>query len=70
MPCGSSVFAIGAALVVLLAVTRGDGKNNVARLKVDRHHQVIRRTRQLRSSAMANAAPNARVYRARATALN
>jgi hypothetical protein len=36
MLCGSSVVAIGAALVVLLAATRGDGDDNVAWLKVDR----------------------------------
>jgi hypothetical protein len=57
----SSVVAIGAALVVRLPATRGNGEGNVARLKVDHNRQIIRLTRQLRLSAMAGAAPNANI---------
>jgi len=65
MPGGSSLVAINAVLVVRLPATRGDGEGSGSRFKVDHNRQVIRRTRQPRSSAIANAAPNARVHRGR-----
>jgi len=53
----------GSSLGVRLAATRCDGEGSGSQFKVDRDRQVIRLTRQLHLSAMANAAPNARVQR-------
>jgi len=54
---------------MVLTATHSDGNSKGSRLKVDRYRQVIRMTRQRRSSIIANAAPNVTHYRARAEAL-